>query len=1628
MIYPVLLAAVFAVLSVSAFLVIEYFKPIDTKLSITGSKWKLPPGPKGSFLVGSLNEFFHARKSGQLVPWLLSFRKYGEMSTVHMGSRTWVFLNSDRVVSEIIAKRSKITSQRPTMPVASGLVSNKKRTVIRQTDEWMEGRRVMHHLLNGHALKQYGEWQDLESLQLLLSYLRKPEMWYSHHFRYTTGVIYRLVMGERLAKTKLELDDYQQVTMEFIFSINGSFVDFFPKVTDLPIFLQFWRQGWAKMGAFHRRIFSEWWRPIQQSVEHGTAGPSFVRDVLLHPDVRYKGDDEEAMYLATSIMAAGGDNPRMTLNTFVMASICFPEVIKRARAEVDSICGNPLRLPLVADMMDMPYVCAMIKEILRWRPTVPIVPQHELTEDLEFEGYFFPKGTNFLINAEGVASHHDTPDEFRPERWLDGNETNVLHNLWAFGGGRRVCVGYKVAQQILFVSFARLIQCFDYTPNGPIDSRKLNPNTLKEPFKVKISVRGPEYAELIETQAMKEGLKVYVLFETDLCRETHGGRSLEGWGLIQDKAYSLHRRVKFATLSKLVRTLNMASTKEQEQLIPHVIDEIARTEPDATWLEFPKVTGTYESGFEAITFAQFANAINGIAHLLEKALGKSETVQPLAYLAPNDARCAITLVGAIKAGYASFLTSDRNSVAAHLSLFDDLNCTTIVTTDPPVIAVEAILAERSMKVMHIPSLRELLSNNYPDYPYDKDFAASQDDIAFICHTSGSTGFPKPRLYKHEFISMTNRMIKLDPPDGFEMLSTMMSRKRTGIQLGMLNSVFNRTITILPLPGVPPTGETLAEMLKHTKANWAATAPLTLEGVTKNLELMESIVRPLEMLLYSGGSLPKVFGDIIASKIKLVTMLGSSETGAFPTMYRTGFDFKNDWNYLQVHPAFGAKFEIQRDHVYELVLHRSAHPQAIQTAFTHFPELKEYRTKDLFTPHSQFTDLWTHASRSDDLIVFLNSEKMNPVGFESQVSRNPEVSAVLMFGSQRFEAGLLIELADQTIVSMVDCARALERLWPTIEKANSVSPQYAQVSKSHVCFTDPDKPFLRTAKGTIRRKAILDLYAAKINQVYTDIEEAWAAEGAEITQDWSDLELLKQLILESIHDTSKLSGIDGTTDFFTRGMDSLGVLRLVRRLKAKTGIQGVSPSMVYLKSTVVSLAQALKDTFQSLQTSEKDKMGQRKEEIGAVLDTLNKEIDELAMTIPSSTTTNDHVNSERNQHVLLTGSTGTIGSYVLAALLKDPRVSHVYCLNRSADSDVLQRDRNAKVDTILPMTFPEDQVTFLTVDLSNRENLSLSTTAYDNLSKNVTLIIHNAWPVDFNLPLTSFRAALAGVVALISLSAKSSLKPAILFLSSISSAMNLPFLDPSITAVPESIITDLAAPASGYGESKYIAERLLAYAAEKLRIRTMISRTGQVAGAAHSFGLWNSAEWVPSLILSSRYLRVIPNTLTSSTDKNKQDIDWLPVDILGNVLLDFGFDSTESLEPPVHVYQPINPNRTSWNKMLPYIIEALNNYGVDGPVAEKGPIRIVTPQEWLKKLRTSAASLDDTSTSPDALVLANPALKLVEFFEAQFSGHTGPNIEWESAKAEKASGSLREAVAVDEKLISRWVKAWCSTVA
>ena len=51
--------------------------------------------------------------------------------------------------------------------------------------------------------------------------------------------------------------------------------------------------------------------------------------------------------------------------------VLYPDVMRKAQHEIDVVVGSG-RLPMFADIPNLPYVRAIVMEVLRWRPVGPL--------------------------------------------------------------------------------------------------------------------------------------------------------------------------------------------------------------------------------------------------------------------------------------------------------------------------------------------------------------------------------------------------------------------------------------------------------------------------------------------------------------------------------------------------------------------------------------------------------------------------------------------------------------------------------------------------------------------------------------------------------------------------------------------------------------------------------------------------------------------------------------------------------------------------------------------------------------------------------------------------------------------------------------------------------------------------------------------------------------------------------------------------------------------------------------------------------------------------------------------------------------------------------------------------------
>lgn len=864
--------------------------------------------------------------------------------------------------------------------------------------------------------------------------------------------------------------------------------------------------------------------------------------------------------------------------------------------------------------------------------------------------------------------------------------------------------------------------------------------------------------------------------------------------------------------------------------------------------------------------------------------------------------------------------------------------------------------------------------------------------------------------RHVLCSMADHNIHPDAESiehflqGKRIMVTLPPFHGAGLAMYLFWAIIFRAIPIAPAAVGIVTAQGLLEALEQTPAEVAFLVPSVVVELAQNLELLESCAKYLKVILYAGGDLPQSLGDRVAARIRLRCWWGATESGLPQQLVPPGLG-PQDWRYIRYHPVVGATFDEVADNTYELVMKRDETFPQVHFSLGGQEHLQEYRTKDLFEPHPTVPDAWCWRARSDDIIVFLNGEKTNPVSFEQHiVAHNPEVATAIVIGTQRFQAALLIDTVPYVgELNTRQKAELIEKIWPSVQEANRVAPAHARVEKALVLILPADRPIIRAGKGTVQRAASVDQYAKEIERLYADADvvdgeyESIQSSHGSAGRDSESIRCFIKESIKSVTGWTNLSNGDAST-FFDQGMDSLMALQLLRTLRRGLNRPDLGMSTIYSNPSIAQLQALLTD-----QSEPRDDDTSRME---SLLKTYRDMIHQIPR--PASHTT---ANNGEPLTALLTGSTGAVGTHLLQSLRGCPRIRHIVCLNRAQDGGrTAQRSLLAASGLGITKETLDRRVIFLQADLS-QPFLGLKEAVYQDLCAQVGLIIHNAWPVNFNLGLPAFEPQLAGVVNIARFASKAVPSPAnVVFISSVGAIGNLASqLEPNRAGVPENIFTSLDTPyASGYARSKFLAELLYNTASQHLGTSYRIVRVGQVSGAVRRAGVWNTKEWFPSLVRASAQLGCLPDEIGGAF----ANIDWLPVDVVADVVVDLalcaGSGETEPYEG-AQVFNLRNPHTTTWQFLLPAALKALE-------------AEAVKPSTWLARLEAEAAKDGDEAK-------ISGALKLIDFYrDVLWVSENGESqqLPMEIGHSLAKSATLREVQAVNPEWIEKWVGEWMAT--
>ncbi|KAJ3563538.1 hypothetical protein NP233_g8881 [Leucocoprinus birnbaumii] len=441
------------------------------------AKLPYPPGPKPLPLIGNLLDIPKVSVRGFEV--FAEWSKAFNSDILHLGvlGKHIVILNSVNVANELCGERSATYSSRPHLTMLSELMNGARfMAAMPYGDAWRARRKMFQQYfpLNDPSRIAISRSEDFIRKYLLPRILDSPKDFLSHIRNSVGGATLSLAYGLRINRfddpwVKLAEDTLYTTTEAAV--VGRFLVDVIPALKYIPEWVP--GAGFQKTAKEGRRIvnkfFDDLYAAAVQEIADGTAQPSFVSLALEENDEAKLPDLKDVIRDTAGIFFAGGSETTVVaMWNFVLLMTLHPEIQEKARREVDTVVGHD-RFPQFSDKASMPYLAAVLKEVIRWAPIVPAGMPHCTTADDIYRGYFIPKGS-IIINNTWAMLHDENifpnPSLFDPDRFLtsDGQlRMDILdpETTATFGFGRRACPGYQIALTTLFVAAASFLSLFN---------------------------------------------------------------------------------------------------------------------------------------------------------------------------------------------------------------------------------------------------------------------------------------------------------------------------------------------------------------------------------------------------------------------------------------------------------------------------------------------------------------------------------------------------------------------------------------------------------------------------------------------------------------------------------------------------------------------------------------------------------------------------------------------------------------------------------------------------------------------------------------------------------------------------------------------------------------------------------------------------------------------------------------------------------------------------------------------------------------------------------------------------------------------------------------------------------------
>ncbi|KAG7447172.1 cytochrome P450 [Guyanagaster necrorhizus] len=455
-----------------------------------------PDGPTPAWFIGNVLQFPSKNPEHKFSEWA---HTYGDVIHLTLFGQSMIILSSYEAAGELLEKRGAIYSDRPRFVLFSEMMGWKNAsTHLRYGARFRKHKRFMHQTFNQQAVAHLYPIQAKETLTLMEGLTATPELFFGHIRQYAGATILKVAYG---ADVKSSDDLYiklaEKATRMTVQSGTpaAALVDYFPIMRHIPTWVPFsrFKRDALQVKAAVDQMMSIPYERVKEEMSLGTAVSSLTSRLIethLTAGSFSHEDEEDIKGVAGTLYAAAEDTSVCVITSFILAMALHPDVFAKAQSEMDDVVGR-VRLPGLNDREALPYLDAVIKEVYRWNPPVPLGLPHRVMVDDIYKDRFIPKGSTVLANIYAILKNCPDPDVFLPERFEDREVLNPRDVIFGFGrrsavvfqmplflrlsAGFRKCPGRYFADAGVWLALSMIISRFDISKAKDSEGNVITP-------------------------------------------------------------------------------------------------------------------------------------------------------------------------------------------------------------------------------------------------------------------------------------------------------------------------------------------------------------------------------------------------------------------------------------------------------------------------------------------------------------------------------------------------------------------------------------------------------------------------------------------------------------------------------------------------------------------------------------------------------------------------------------------------------------------------------------------------------------------------------------------------------------------------------------------------------------------------------------------------------------------------------------------------------------------------------------------------------------------------------------------------------------------------------------------------